>query len=101
MAKAYHLSNVKTSRSRAEEHKKQYDIVTARAVSYISNILKRTHHLIKPHGYLILYKLASPEERTDLMREIKKVNLYLRDEIQYTLPSSPEIHRVLYVLQKK
>ena len=41
------LKNIDLVRSRIEEHKGDYDIITARAVGYIDKLLNRTQHLLK------------------------------------------------------
>lgn len=41
------IENAKCVWTRAEDHKEQYDYVTARAVGYIDKLLHRTFHLIK------------------------------------------------------
>jgi len=41
------LKNIDLARSRIEDHKGDYDIITARAVGYIDKLLKRTKHLLK------------------------------------------------------
>jgi 16S rRNA (guanine527-N7)-methyltransferase len=47
MIKNLKISNAKAIRTRAENHKEQYDYVTARAVGYIDKLLPRVHHLVK------------------------------------------------------
>jgi len=47
MAQALGLDNVEVVRSRAEQHKKQYDILTARAMAYIDDLMTWTYHLVK------------------------------------------------------
>lgn len=41
------IPNAKALRTRAEDHKEQYDYVTARAVGYIEKLLPQVHHLVK------------------------------------------------------
>lgn len=41
------IMNAKVVRTRAEDHKEEYDYVTARAVGYIDKLLPRVHHLVK------------------------------------------------------
>lgn len=47
MANALGLKNVELVWSRAEQHKKQYDILTARAMAYIDDLMNRSYHLVK------------------------------------------------------
>lgn len=94
------ISNVKTIRSRAEDHKQKYDIITARAVSYIDTFLSWTSHLIKPSGLLVLYKQKNADEYHDLVSIIPDFWLELIDQHEYTI-SSDDIQRILYILKKK
>ena len=41
------IKNAKAIRTRSEDHKKEYDYITARAVGYIDKLLPRVHHLVK------------------------------------------------------
>lgn len=47
MIKQLDIKNAKAIRTRAEDHKAEYDYVTARAVSYIDKLLPRVYHLVK------------------------------------------------------
>lgn len=47
MAHSLGLQNVDVVWSRAEEHKKQYDVLTARAMAYIDELMQRCYHLVK------------------------------------------------------
>ena len=60
--------------TRAEEHKVQYDIVTARAVAYADQIIPRCLPLCKKGGLICLYKELKPEEREEILIQCKKHN---------------------------
>ena len=64
---ALKIPNAQALRTRAEDHKGEYDYVTARAVSYIDKLLPRVHHLVKKGGKLILYKQYTIEESEDII----------------------------------
>jgi len=94
------LQNIKVIWTRAEEYKeKQFDILTARAVAYIDKLLKFTKHLVKKWWYFVLYKLDSPEEYKDILKNCKKYNLKLIRKHPYTLFDG-DVQRMIYVLQK-
>jgi len=94
------LENVEVIWTRAEEYKEnQFDILTARAVAYIDKLLKFTKYLVKKWWYFVLYKLDSPEEYQDILKNCKKYNLKLIKKHPYTL-FDDDIQRMIYVLQK-
>lgn len=94
------LTNVEVIWNRAEEYKeRQFDILTARAVAYIDKLLKFTKHLVKKWWYFVLYKLDSPEEYEDILKNCKKYNLKLIKKHPYKL-FDDDIQRMIYVLQK-
>lgn len=93
------IPNAKALRIRAEEHKEEYDYVTARAVSYIDKLLPQVHHLVKKWGRLILYKQYSPEESQDIIHFGKKYRLVVQKKHKYQL-FDWDIPRIIYVLKK-
>ncbi len=93
------IPNAKALRIRAEEHKEEYDYVTARAVSYIDKLLPQVHHLVKKWGRLILYKQYSPEESQDIIHFGKKYRLVVQKKHKYQL-FEWDIPRIIYVLKK-
>ena len=95
------LKTVRVIWSRAEDYKKQsFDVLTARAVAYIDKLLKYSFHLVKPEWYFLLYKLNSPQEYEDIIKNCKKYNLELVWKYPYKLYEN-DIERVIYVLRKK
>lgn len=99
MADTLWLQNVQTVWSRAEEHKKQYDVMTARAVSSVENLFSRCLHLVKKWGYIILYKMHTQEEDAALYSLAGGKGLTFVHEHFYSLYEG-DIQRVIYVLQK-
>lgn len=95
------LSNVKLVWSRAEEfNQEKFDLVTARAVAYITKLLPWVSHLVRSNGYLILYKKVSEEEYYDLKKVISKYNFELDWYYDYKL-FKDDILRRIYILRKK
>ncbi|MCX6823908.1 MAG: 16S rRNA (guanine(527)-N(7))-methyltransferase RsmG [candidate division SR1 bacterium] len=93
------IPNVKALRTRAEDHKEQYDYVTARAVGYIDKLLPQVHHLIKKGGRLILYKQFTPEESQDIGHFGKRYRFVVQKKHKYQLFEG-DIQRIIYVLKK-
>ena len=93
------ISNAKALRTRAEDHKKQYDYVTARAVSYIDKLLPQIHHLVKKGGRIILYKQFTPEESQDIIHFGKKYHFIVQKKHKYQLFDG-DIQRIIYILKK-
>lgn len=99
MIKNLKITNVKTIRTRAENHKEQYDYVTARAVAYIDKLLPQIHHLVKAWGTLILYKQYSLEENQDIKKLAPKYGFRIQKKHEYTLFDN-DISRIIYILKK-
>lgn len=99
MATTLGLKNVAVVRSRAEDHKKQYDILTARAVAFSDALFNRTYHLVKKWGLFVLYKMFSEEEEAwlDSYCEQRKMNCLSK---HYYKLFEEDIQRVIYILQK-
>lgn len=93
------ITNAKAIRIRAENHKEQYEYVTARAVGYIDKLLPQIHHLVKKWGRLILYKQYTPEESQDIIHFGKKYRFIVQKKHPYKLFEG-DIQRILYILKK-
>lgn len=93
------IPNAKAIWGRAEEHKEQYDYVTARAVGYIDKLLPRVNHLVKKWGRLILYKQYTPEEAQDIAHFGKRFRFVIQKKHKYKL-FDWDIERIIYVLKK-
>ena len=91
------IPNAQAIRTRSEDYHEQFDVVTARAVSYSTTLFPSLVHLIKPAWYLVLYKQTSLEERADLLLLCKKYHLHLVKEHTYRL-FTDDIERVIYIL---
>jgi len=93
------LKNVEVIWFRAEDVKQNFDIVTARAVAYITKLLPWVSHLVKRWWFLILYKQNSEEEFEDLKKEIWKFGFKLEWYYDYKLFPDDIIRRI-YILRK-
>lgn len=78
-------------RSRAEDHRVRYDVVTCRAVAPLPRLLGWTAHLIAPGGSLVALKGASaPTEVSDAAGELRRAGLRARVEVVRVLPDAEE-----------
>ncbi len=100
MAKELWLTNCTWFHGRAEEHKKKYDLVTARAVAYFDKLFPRLDRLLKPWGAAILYKLYTPEEDRLIFKTCKQKKRMFIKKQSYTLPWD-DVKKCLYVLRKR
>ena len=80
------------------EHAHQYDIVVSRAMAYMSEILIWSVPFLAPHGKIILYKMPSEDERNEIEKITKKLQLQLEGELEYSLAGK---ERILYIFSKK
>lgn len=94
------IKNVSTHRGRAEDYSKQATIVTARAVAYADKLISRALPVIKPWGYLILYKLFTIAEDNTILSLMRQYTLRLHKLHHYHLPND-ETQRVLYIFEKR
>lgn len=66
------LTNVEIVRSRAEEHRQQYDVVTARAVAALDKLTTWCWPLVAPDGVLLAMKGRSAPEEVEAARPLLK-----------------------------
>ncbi len=66
------LTNVEIVRSRAEEHRQQYDVVTARAVAALDKLTTWCWPLVAPGGVLLAMKGRSAPEEVEAARALLK-----------------------------
>lgn len=93
------LSDTKAVWSRVEEHRTQYDVVTARAVAYADKIIPRCVPLCRKWWMICLYKEEKAEEREEILKQCKKFSLTIEKEHHYRLFEN-DIERIIYVLRK-
>ncbi len=74
--------------SRQPEHRHQYDVVTARAVSETPKLITECRHLLKPGGILLAYKTPEQlaDERQLVTREVGKRGFTATASAIYQLP---------------
>jgi len=84
------LSDIIAIHSRAEDyvkfHKNEYDIVTCRAVSRLSNLLNYSTPLLKKNGYFIPMKGNCEDEIKECEKLFKRRNLVIDDIVEFNLP---------------
>jgi len=100
MATTLWLDNCTTVRSRVEEHKKRYDVVTARWVAYADQLLQRAVPKVKKKWYILLWKQFTFEEDADIRELCHQYKLFPVRDHQYTLPWD-SLKRVIYCLRKQ
>ncbi len=93
------LPDTEAVRSRVEDHRQTYDIVTARAVAYADKIIPRCVPLCKKWWIICLYKEVKEEEREEIVKQCKKYSLTIEQEHRYRLFEN-DIERVIYVLRR-
>lgn len=98
------LTNIETVHSRAEDynklHKEKFDIVTARAVSKLSNLLDYSIPLVKKNGYFIPLKANCEEEIKECEKIMKRKNLVIEKIEEFNLPIENS-HRTIIKIRKK
>lgn len=98
------LSDIFAVQERAEvlarnpEYKGQYDFVVSRATAYMTDILTWAEPFLKNTGKIILYKMPSEDEKKDITKIVKKLNLVLEGELEYELGGK---ERIIYVFARK
>ena len=98
--KELNLKEIKAIRTRAEDYKETFDIVTARAVANIEKLLTYTMHLVKKDGKLIAMKGNIDEEITEDVRKRIDKKYKLIKINKFYLPKE-ESHRSLVIIGKK
>lgn len=92
------LSNVQTIWSRAEDLDRKFEIVLARAVKYLPELLKTAVEFVSKGGHIVAYKMLNDEEikaGDDVCGEISLVKI---EEYRYSLSGQD---RVILIYQKK
>ena len=98
------LTGITAIQERAEvlaknpEHKAQYDFVVSRATAYMTEILTWAEPFLTKSGKIILYKMPSEDEKKDILKITKKLNLVLEGEMEYELAGKD---RIIYVFSRK
>ena len=98
VAKELGLENVQTIWSRAEDLDRKFDVVLARAVKYLPNLLRSSVEFVSKDGYIVAYKMLNEEEikaGDDVCEELSLIKI---EEYKYSLSGQD---RVILIYQKK
>ena len=84
------LKDIEAIHIRAEDYvkknKNKFDIVTSRAVSRLSNLLKYSIPLLKKGGYFIPMKAHCDDELEEIKDTMEKCNLIIEKKEKFLLP---------------
>ena len=84
------LENIEAIHSRAEDyvkfHKNEYDIVTSRAVSRLSNLIDYSVPLLKKDGSFIPMKANCEDEITEIKKKLSIKKIRMANIIEFNLP---------------
>lgn len=98
------LSDIETVHSRAEDyvkfHKGEFDVVTCRAVSKLSNLLDYSIPLLNKNGYFIPMKANCEDEIKESLPIFKRKNLIIETIDEFNLPIENS-HRTIIKIKKK
>ena len=96
------LNNIKLINDRVENLSGQkFDLIISRAVGKIDKLVEYAYPLLNDDGYLVLYKSKTAEDEiTEAKSLIRKYQLKIREQIEYTLPLDEVFTRCLIILQK-
>ena len=101
--KSLKLNNLTPICERVENIDKNFDIITTRAVSKLTNILKYALPHLKKSGYFVAYKSIKKDDEINEARPIlKKYNAKIEDILNYELNVNDEIfNRSLIIINFK
>lgn len=94
------VTNANVLWSRSEDHKWKYDIITARAVSYVDKLFPLIVHLLAENWRIILYKMYSEQEDKDIRTACYRKNLFIQNIHDYKL-FEEDIQRRIYLISQK
>jgi len=98
-----HLEDIEAIHIRAEDyikfHKNEYDVVTSRAVSKLSNLLDYSIPLLKKNGYFIPMKANCEDELNESERLFNKKRIILEKKEEFNLPIENS-HRTILKIKK-
>ena len=97
------LTDIEAIHSRAEDyvkfHKEEFDIVTSRAVSRLSNLLEYSTPLVKKGGYFIPMKANCEDEIKESIPILKRKNMVIEGIDEFLLPIENS-HRTIIKIRK-
>ena len=99
------LSDIEAVHSRAEDyvkfHKEEYDVVTSRAVSRLSNLLDYSIPLIKKDGCFIPMKANCEEEINEVSPILKRKHLTISKIDEFNLPIENSHRTIIKIVHSK
>lgn len=97
------LTDIEAIHSRAEDyvkfHKGEFDVVTSRAVSRLSNLLEYSIPLLNKNGYFIPMKANCEDEINESLPILKRKNLMIEKIEEFDLPIENS-HRTVIKIRK-
>lgn len=93
------ITNCKAIWSRGEDLGMEFDVVTARAVTYIDKLIPVIDKLIHKDSYIVLYKINNLTEYEDMKVILRKYKMKLIKKHPYKL-FDEDIDRTIYIIQK-
>ncbi len=99
------LKNIKVVNNRAENYsmqvREEFDIVTARAVSNIKELLEISFPLVKVNGYFIAMKSNIENEIKNIDNCLKELNCCIEEIKEFTLPIEKSMRNLIKVKKSK
>ena len=99
------LKDIETYHERAEDFSikniEKYDIVTARAVSHLSNILEYSIQCVKVNGYFVAMKANCEEEINESKNALNLLNCSIENIIKFNLPYEESIRTLIKIKKEK
>ncbi|PIR42940.1 16S rRNA (guanine(527)-N(7))-methyltransferase RsmG [candidate division WWE3 bacterium CG_4_9_14_0_2_um_filter_35_11] len=91
------LENVQTIWTRAEDIDRKFEIVLARAVKYLPELLRSAVEFVSRDGYIVAYKMLNEEEIKAGDDVCEELSLIKTEEYKYSLSGQD---RVILIYQK-
>lgn len=99
------LENIKALHVRAEDYAKTnrevFDIVTARAVSSLENLLNYAIPMTKVNGSFLVMKGKIEEELKDALPLIEKLDCKIEKKLEFYLPKEESLRTLIKITKQK
>ncbi len=99
------LKNIEFVHMRAEEYalknREKFDVVTARAVSHLSNLLEYSIPIVKTEKYFIAMKANIEKEKKEAENALKLLNSKIEKELNFHLPIENSNRTLLKIKKEK